>query len=109
MLWNEYTIQVIIDLSLINDKKEFAKNIRNASLKLQCSERTIYRKLTEYEIIGMKAFLPGNKERTPANKKDLTLIEEFINKYKLQSRNFTSLTRCLRKYEYSYFLRHKNL
>jgi hypothetical protein len=95
MLWNEYTIQVIINLSLINNKKEFSRNIRSASLKLQCSERTIYRKLTEYEIIGMKAFIHGNKERTPANKKDLTLIEEFISKYKLESRNFASLSRCL--------------
>ncbi len=56
-------------------------NKKRASLKLNCSIRTINRLILKYKKEGKSAFIHGNRGRKPSKSFDLSLKEKIINLY----------------------------
>lgn len=92
MVWNEERIQVIKDLFLGKT------NILRASIILRCSQRTVRRKMIQYQAEGDAAFVHGNKGKTPINKFNLESISSILEEKHLEECNFTELSRLLREY-----------
>ena len=66
--------QLILDII----QKLFLKKIsfETALLVLNVSERTIYRYLKRYEVLGERFLIHGNSNKTPANKTSIVEVEK---------------------------------
>ena len=85
-----------IIMNLYNERlKNPTKSLIPAAIKLNVSTTTVWRKLKRYSNLGLASFVHGNKGRTPANKKDLKPIKEFIAENNLNGTNFATLERIL--------------
>ena len=67
---------------IIKEVSDHDGNIYSATVKLNCSIRTIYRYIAKYKINGKAAFIHKNKHRKPVNSLPQELTETIIRLYK---------------------------
>ena len=72
---------------------------QEAAILLECSERTVTRKLKKIKTKGAAGLVHGNKSRTPINKKSEGLKEKYLSRYlkQYQDLNFFHALEMLHK------------
>jgi len=87
--------------NIIKKLVETNGNKNNASLKLNCTRRTINRMIIGYNKYGKEFFLHGNRNRQPAHsiprETKRTIIDLYLGKY--YESNFEHFSKLLGKYE----------
>lgn len=71
----------LFDYEHIKNYVDHGGNIAALALKLNCSERTVRRKIAGYKTHGKAFFIHGNRERAPVTKTPAHIARQIIELY----------------------------